>query len=153
MSPTGLGVLEDKTILIEPLSPAAPLLSSRPPWIRSGDRVPFDSSLIFLDERIHLQVGQEEETLPGDSESTTTISMRRGNRFYVENWRRSNLRRRSLYKPGSTCNIGAGRSGCIYCWSASRREQHSSSSNTQAADDGGRGHPTSSASMTKPDPS
>ena len=39
-------------------SPAAPL---RPPGIPM-DRVPFYSSLVFLDERIHLQVGQEEET-------------------------------------------------------------------------------------------
>ena len=39
-------------------SPAAPL---RPPGI-PGDRVPFYSSFIFLDQRIHLQVGQEEET-------------------------------------------------------------------------------------------
>ena len=33
-------------------------------------------------------------------------SMKRGNRLYVENWKRSNLRRRSLYKPGSICNTG-----------------------------------------------
>ena len=39
-------------------SPAAPI---RPPGI-PGDRVPFCSSLIYLDERIHRQVGQEEET-------------------------------------------------------------------------------------------
>ena len=35
---------------------AAPV---RPPGI-PGDRVPFYSSLIYLDERIHRQVGQEE---------------------------------------------------------------------------------------------
>ena len=37
---------------------AAPI---RPPGI-PGDRAPFYSSLIYLDERIHRQVGQEEET-------------------------------------------------------------------------------------------
>ena len=37
---------------------AAPL---RPPG-SPGDRVPVYSSLIYLDERIHRQVGQEEET-------------------------------------------------------------------------------------------
>ena len=62
-------------------SPAAPL---HPPGIPM-DRVPFYSSFVFLDERIHLQVGQEEE-----------IAARRlyeVNQFHLHEERESALRR------------------------------------------------------------
>ena len=56
MSPTGPGVLGDRTILMEPhlLPLLYVLLAFR--WTKSR------FTLVFLDERIHLQVGQEEAT-------------------------------------------------------------------------------------------
>ena len=58
MSPTVLEAPREQNNPYRAASPAAPL---RPPGFRA-DRVPFYSSLIFLDERIHRQVSQEEET-------------------------------------------------------------------------------------------
>ena len=85
-------------------SPAAPL---RPPGIPM-DRVPFYSSLVFLDERIHLQVGQEEETAARRLYEVNQYHLYEERESLLRrNWKRSNLRRRSLYKLGSTCNTGS----------------------------------------------
>ena len=104
MSPTGLGVLEDKTIHTEPLH--QPLLYVLLVFLWTGFL--FYSSLVFLDERIHLQVGQEEEA--------AARRLYEVNQFHLHEERESALRReleeiqfegKSLYRPGSTCNIGS----------------------------------------------
>ena len=68
-------------------SPAAPV---RPPGI-PGDRVPFYSSLIYLDERIHRQVGQEEET--------AARRLYEVNQYHLYEERESALRRRTGRDP------------------------------------------------------
>ena len=113
MSPTGLGVQEDNTTLTGPL-PKPPI------YVLLVLRVtgfPFYSSLIYLDERIHRQVGQEEET--------AARRLYEVNQYQLYEERESALRREleeiqfeeeiSLQARPAHPTLGTRRSSCLYC--------------------------------------
>ena len=128
-------------------SPAAPL---RLPGI-SMEWVPFYSSLIWIDGRIHLQMGQEEDT--------AARRIYEVNQYHLREKRDSALRREfgeiqfeeelSL-QAQQQLNHWEQEEAAAVTANASRREQLCSGSNVETADGGGRGYPTPSAFTTKP---
>ena len=93
---------------------AAPI---RPPGI-SGDRVPFYSSLIYLDERIHRQVGQEEETAARRLYEVNQYNLyeERERIGFTSRTGRDPIRGGDLFTgQAAYATLGTRRSSCLYC--------------------------------------